>query len=374
MKKQILEIGNWPPPVCGWSMGLVGLRKELEARGWDCAVMNLNENRRVRSTEYIDVQNGWDYFRKVLRHVRRGYTVHVRVNGEAKKGYLLALAALLLARMGGRPAFLTYAGGHQQSYFPAPKGSLRYAAFWLLFRVPLRVYCNSEAVKKAILTTGIAANRVEPIPHFSSYHVEFSPAVLPPEAEELFRRHENVFFSYVCFRKEFALPFLAETVRRFVRESSRTGLLWVGPPSREMGSMRAFLKEQHIEDAVCLLPAVAHDVFLTLMTRSLAYIRTPMTDGVCASVLEALALKIPVLASDNGTRPAGVELWKDGDVGGLVVLMTEAVQNRAAMVAAIPEIELEDNAKKLADSIERICFGEGGLSPGRLNGAWDRKA
>ena len=102
MKKRILEIGNWPPPVCSWSMSLVGLRKELEARGWDCQVMNLNENRRVRSPEYIDVQSGPDYFWKVLRHVWRGYAVHVRVNGETKKGYLLALAALLLARMAQR--------------------------------------------------------------------------------------------------------------------------------------------------------------------------------------------------------------------------------------------------------------------------------
>src|SRR6516225_2350023 len=97
--KRILQIGNWPPPVCSWSMSLIGLRKELEARGWDCQVMNLNENRRVRSSEYIDVQSGWDYFRKVLVKIRRGYAVHMRVNGETKKGYALALCALALARL-----------------------------------------------------------------------------------------------------------------------------------------------------------------------------------------------------------------------------------------------------------------------------------
>ena len=67
MGKRILEIGNWPPPVCSWTMSLVGLRRELEARGWDCPVMNLNENRRVRSAEYIDVQGGWDFFWKRRR-------------------------------------------------------------------------------------------------------------------------------------------------------------------------------------------------------------------------------------------------------------------------------------------------------------------
>ncbi len=52
LKKKILQIGNWPPPLCGWAMGLVALRRELESRGWDCPVMNLNENRRVLSPEY----------------------------------------------------------------------------------------------------------------------------------------------------------------------------------------------------------------------------------------------------------------------------------------------------------------------------------
>ena len=354
-------------------MGLVGLRKELEARGWDCAVMNLNENRRLRSPEYIDVQSGWDYFQKVSRHVWRGYAVHIRVNGETKKGYLLALIALVLARMGRRPAFLTYAGGHQQSYFPAPRGSLRYVAFSGLFRVSQRIYCNSEAVKKVVLTTGINEKKVEPIPHFSSYYVEFSPVSLPSQVEEFCRSHAGIFFSYVCFRKEFALSFLAETVRRFRKLFPNIGFLWVGPPDREMALMRTFLKEQGIENSVCLLPSVPHDLFLTLLSRSLAYIRTPITDGICSSVLESLKLKIPVLAADNNTRPDGVALWKEGDIEGLLTWMTETVKDRAQMVAAIPEVKLEDNAKKLADSIERVCFAQDQLSPARLSKAWDRK-
>jgi len=356
LQKRILEIGNWPPPVCSWSMSLVGLRKELEARGWDCQVMNLNENRRVRSTEYIDVQSGWDYFWKVARLVWRGYSVHVRVNGETKKGYFLALAALLLARLAGRPALLTYGGGHQQSYFPAPKGSLWYLAFSLLFRLPRCIYCNSEAVKKVLLTTGIPAERVEPIPHFSSHYVQFTPTPLPAEVEAFYRSHDAVFFSYVCFRKEFALDFLAEAMRRFREAFPRVGFLLVGPWDREMDAMKTFVKEQKLEDAVCVLGSVPHETFLCLLSRSLAYVRTPVTDGICSSVLESLKLKVPVLCADNGTRPAGTHLWREGDLDSLLGLMSEAMRNHAAMVAEIPEITVEDNAKKLADSIEQMSL------------------
>jgi len=355
-RKRILQIGNWPPPVCGWAMSMVGLRHELEARGRDCQVMNLNENRRVRSPQYIDVQSGWDYFWKVARLVWRGYAVHVRVNGETKKGYLLALAALLLARIGRRAALLTYAGGHQQTYFPAPRGSLRHLTFCLLFRVAEHIYCNSAAVKNVLLTTGIPEEKVESIPHFSPYYVEFTPTTLSAEVEDFCNRHEGIFFSYVCFRKEFALEFLAEAMSRFRARFPKVGFVLVCPPARELGKVKKLLEDQRLDDAACLLGSVSHDTFLTLLSRSLAYLRTPVTDGMCSSVLESLKLGVPVLAADNGTRPAGARLWQEGNLASLLSLMAEAVQNHVAMVAEIPEIAMEDNAKKLADSIEQVSL------------------
>lgn len=334
---------------------MVGLRKELEARGWDCQVMNLNENRKVRSPEYIDVQSGWDYFTKVLRLVRRGYAIHVRVNGETKKGYWLALCALGLARIYGRPALLTYAGGHQQSYYPAPKGSLRHLAFSFLFRFPHRIYCNSEKVKKAVLRTAVPEERVIPIPHFSSYYLNFTPTPLPNSVEEFFQKRNPVFFSYVCFRKEYVLEFFAEAIRQFRQKHPNAGFLLVGPRDREMEQTLSFVKSEKIDDVVCIQGSVEHEMFLTMLTRSAAYIRTPVTDGICSSVLESLKLKIPVLCSDNGARPVGAELWPEGDIKSLLALMEEVLQNPKAMVARIPEIKLEDNDKKLVDSIEEVC-------------------
>jgi glycosyltransferase involved in cell wall biosynthesis len=358
--KRILQIGNWPPPVCGWAMSLVGLRRELEARGWDCPVMNLNENRRVKSAEYIDVQSGADYFKKVLRYVGWGFGVHVRVNGETKKGYVLALVALAAARLFRRPALLTYCGGHEQEFFPAPKRSFRYYAFALLFRIPTRIYCNSEAVKRSVLTSGINADTVVPIPHFSAQYLEFEKAVLPASVESFCQRHQATMFLYVCFRESFMLEGLAEAMRRFRAQFPKIGFLLVGTPARELPPLTQFFKDRGLGEAVCITGSVDHAVFLTMMTGSLAYIRIPLTDGVCSSVLESLRLKVPVLAADNGTRPAGAELWKAGDVESLLKLMSEAATNRQAMAARIPEIEAEDNTRKLADDIESVwrLFGD----------------
>lgn len=337
-------------------MSLVGLRRELETRGWDCPVMNLNENRRVRSSAYIDVQSGWDYFRKVWRHVWRGYAVHVRVNGDTGKGYLLALAALGLARLAGRPALLTYCGGHRQNFFPAPKGSLRHLAFAMLFRIPSRIYCNSEPVKQALLTTGIEADKVLPIPHFSAQYIAYTPTVLPSRVEKFRSRLDGTFFIYLCYRKEYMLEFLTEAMRRFRADFPRIGFLVVGTSERELAPLRSFFQKKGLEDAVCITGSVSHDLFLTMLRQSLAYIRVPLTDGVCSSVLEALALRVPVLGSDNGTRPGGVELWLPDNLESLTSLMTEAAQNRESMSSRIPAFPVEDNTRKLADDVEAVCL------------------
>jgi glycosyltransferase involved in cell wall biosynthesis len=337
-------------------MGLVALRHELERRGWDCPVMNLNENRRVRSAEYIDVQTGWDFFRKVWRHVHRGYSVQARVNAESKKGYLLALLAMVLARLWGRPALLTYCGGHRQTFFPAPKLSFRYIAFSILFRIPTRIYCNSEPVKRALVTTGIDPDRVLPVPAFSARNVQFTPVEPPKYVTEFFCRCEGVFFLYICYRKEYRVDFVAEVIRLFRAQHPQMGFLLVGTGERERQLLREFFKNRGLEDAVCVTGAVSHDAFLTMLTRSLACIRIPVTDGVSASVLEALALKVPVLGSDNGTRPPGVELWGPEDREMLLKLMAEVVCSRDAMVARIPEVSVEDNTCKLADDVEAVCL------------------
>lgn len=121
-----------------------------------------------------------------------------------------------------------------------------------------------------------------------------------------------------------------------------------------MAKMREFLRLQGIEDIVFSLGSVPHEMFLNILGQSLAYIRTPITDGVCSSVLESLKLKVPVLAADNGTRPAGTELWKEGNLESLLSRMTDIAENRDSVVSRIPEIVLEDNAKKMASDIEVI--------------------
>src|SRR5215472_2137579 len=109
-RAKILQIGNYPPPVCGWAMQTKLLMEEIRKRGHICEVLNINENRRKKSGEYVDVQNALDYLQKVIRFALKGYRFQVHVNGQSTPGYILALVASLVGRMTWKPVALSWRG------------------------------------------------------------------------------------------------------------------------------------------------------------------------------------------------------------------------------------------------------------------------
>ena len=177
---KILEIGNYPPPMCGWAIQTYLLEKELIRRDHTCRVLKINEGRQIKSSEYADVQDGFDYFYKILRYAGQGFRFHSHVNGETWKGYLLALLAALVARLFGQPAVLTFHGGLSQSYFPRPDSWKMRTAFRLLFHLSGRLTCDSLEIKKAIEGYGVKPEKIAAIPCFSAELLDFLKVPLAP--------------------------------------------------------------------------------------------------------------------------------------------------------------------------------------------------
>jgi hypothetical protein len=79
------------------------------------------------------------------------------------------------------------------------------------------------------------------------------------------------------------------------------------------------------------------------------YLRTPECDGVAASVLESLALKIPVVASENGRRPAGVVTYGDTDAADMVEKLRFVREHYEKVKQSLQSDTGDDNVGRMAD-------------------------
>ncbi len=316
MQKKVLQISPFPPPRSGWSVRVAFLKSTLLALGHQCRVLNIGSSRKIKNPEYVCVYNAWDYLVKVVKFSAQGYTIHAHVNGETLKGLLLVLAAATANWLFGKRCVLTFHGGAQQIYLTPEMGGGLTPLFRLMFAMSQHIICNSEAVKAKIVAYGVNPDKITPIPAFTRQYLQHETVRFDPALEVFFRCHTPVLFSYIVFRDGFFIDTLIAGFRQLRATYPEAGLLLVGTESNE-SPMTADIRNRiaaagldaHIFDA----PSMSHDEFRSAMKRCAIYIRTPITDGVCSSVLEALSYELPVVAANNGSRPPSVVTYTADD-------------------------------------------------------------
>ena len=343
---RILEVTSYPPPRAGWGIRVEFLKKRLEKEGHSCVVLNIGTSRRIPSPEYETVASSVDFVRKVWRFSRRGYVVHAHANGDSPTGLLLALVAQSIGLATGRRPFLTFHAGVIQRHFPRDKSGRLTPLFRLLFKMPRQIICNSEPVKACIAAYGVDPNRIVAIPAFSRQYLEFTTAALPAHVEEFLARYRTVVFTYVRMRPLFYPVTMIDGMAAVMQRRDDVGLIVCGGTGHAdpgvWPAVQEAIARHGIADRVCFVDDLDHDAFLTALQRCALYLRTPITDGVASSVLESLALGIPVVACENGTRPAGVITYPATDAEALARAVESVIARRAEVVASSARLEVPD--------------------------------
>ena len=106
--------------------------------------------------------------------------------------------------------------------------------------------------------------------------------------------------------------------------------------------VQARIGEHQLDAQICAVDDLDHDAFLTALQRCTLYLRTPITDGVASSVLEAMALGVPVVACDNGARPHGVICYSVEDAAGMAAAVEHVLLNRDSVVQGMGCVEIRD--------------------------------
>lgn len=373
MTAKILQISSYPPPRAGWAVRVEFLKRQLEAEGHECVVLNIGTSRRIPSPEYETVMSGGDYVRKVWRFCSRGFLPHVHVNGATLKGLALSIIAQVISLMFGRRVVLTFHAGVEQQFFPRHKAPLLVPAYWLLFKLSRTIVCNNEAMKRLIQQYGVRAGKIHPIPAFSVQYMKEQGRVVPEAVSEFFRRYPMVLFSYVRFRPTFFIPELMRGFEKVARQRGDVGLLLCGAAGHSEEDLLPWTIRQIVEagltERVRILDDLSHEDFLATLAQSAIYVRTPVSDGVASSVLESLSLGVPVVGAENGSRPAGVITYPATDAEALAATILDVLERREQLVATIPRPELRDT---LAEEVRLLTEDYCGLRASRVehSGSW----
>ena len=343
---RILEVTSYPPPRSGWAVRVEYVKKALERAGHQCVVINIGASRAIPSTEYETVLSGRDFLSKVWRYSRKGYTVHAHANGDAVKGLVLALVAELVNLVCGRRCFLTFHAGAIQRFFPQRQNRWLVPLYWLLFAMPRRIICNNDAVKELIAGYGISRRKIVAIPAFSRQYLETGPTAVPDVLQGFLTRYPTIVFTYLCMRPLFFPVTMVDGMAAVMARRPDVGLVICGLAGHADAGVQpefeAAIERHGLRPRMCLLDDLDHDAFLTMLRRSALYLRTPITDGVASSVLEALALRVPVVACENGTRPEGVMTYPPTDHERLAAAVEYVLEHRAAVVSALPGVDVSD--------------------------------
>jgi glycosyltransferase involved in cell wall biosynthesis len=197
----------------------------------------------------------------------------------------------------------------------------RRLARWIL-RPFTRIICVNPEIRRSVKAIGTADGQTAVIPAFLG--VPGAPE-LSPQDRALSEGFRPLLVAVAGGEDdpERGLAVVLGAVQRLLPAHPDLGAIlmgWqVGPKTRPL------IGELGLGAHAVCLGEVSHDRCLALLRASDVAVRSTFVDGDAITVREALALGVPVVASDTAFRPDGVTLFRRGDVADLTAKLGEVL-------------------------------------------------
>ncbi len=297
---RVLQIGPFPPPHGGVQSNLVAIRQFLRSRAIFCGVINLT---RFRRPDADDVYYPHSALQLVVLLFRLRYDIiHIHFGGNITP-QLLALWFVCSLVPGKKTVLTFHSGGYPSSKEgrTARPGTLRGFVFRRLDRI---ISVNEEMVAM-FQRFGVPSDRIRLIaPHAS---VPPPPALVRPDIADFFELHSPVLATVGGLELEYDIPLQVDVLGDLLPRFSRLGLVIIGAGSLER-EIRDLIGSKPYSSHLLLCGDVNHAETLRVIQDCNVLLRTTFYDGDSIAVREALHFGTPVVATENGMRPAGVHL------------------------------------------------------------------
>jgi glycosyltransferase involved in cell wall biosynthesis len=164
------------------------------------------------------------------------------------------------------------------------------------------IVCVSEPIRDALAAAGVPLRKIEVRPAF--LELPRRSAELDAPLRAWMQKRSPMLAVTLFFRPEYGFDLLASAMTRLRRFHPSIGCVVMGGGAAQ---------EVGLEDNILLAGDLDHDMCLSVMAHSHLFLRPTYVDGDSISVREALALGVPVVASNAAARPPGVILFETGN-------------------------------------------------------------
>jgi glycogen(starch) synthase len=334
----VLQLGPYPPPHGGVQTNIVAIREHLRRHGIGAPVINLTRHRAEEADEVFYPRSASQVI-KLLWSLRSDI-IHVHIGGQLTRR-LLALC-LVCTLIPGKRVVLTFHSGGYPSW-QRGEGAQRFSfRNFVLRRLDAIIAVNTE-IAELFRSLGVSPSRI-------SVRCPYTPVAVSdddqlPEPLRTFREaHRPLLTTVGLLEPEYDLALQVKALAAIRHEYPDAGLVIIGSGSLER-ELRQLISDDPSGGHILLCGDVPHPATVKVISRSDAFLRTTLYDGDSISVREALQLGVPVIASDNGMRPAGVHLIPPANLEALsaaVRSVLHAPTGRTAPPAAPGSSDLDD--------------------------------
>jgi glycosyltransferase involved in cell wall biosynthesis len=304
----------------------------------------LDIGKRVRPDPGVIDGRGYKNFaRQLFGHAARGWLLHFHTSGNNPKAWAVATCVAVAGQLARTPTAITLHSGllpHLLARSPALRAQAQVALVGYT-----HVIAVSPAIHRAVLELGLREERASLYPAFCAPEVR---AGEPPLLLEAVRARRRPLLAMAHHPSPvYGRKLMFEALATLARRHPRVGLALLGAGTRspELLADAERLGVTHLLEDFGELP---NEQTLAVIRASDAFIRPTAADGDSVSVREALALGVPVVATDVALRPPGTIVCRAGRADDLAEKVEWALEKRPL---AVPQ---PDSVAYLADVYRRL--------------------
>jgi glycosyltransferase involved in cell wall biosynthesis len=327
----------------------------MDHYGCECVVLNIGESRTEQVAECVPVFSYIDFVLKLYAFGRRGYLFHLVTTGHSFKSWLSSLVCGLAGITNGFKTVLVFGSGDAPLYLKRTN-IIVIALVRLTMKLAGQVICRNDEMNRTLIKVGANPGKLAIVSGFLGVHSS-SELSLPQNIQQFIERHSPVLGATVyvpttgVLYPEYGLELIIVAIRELKKFYPKIGVVLIGPGHEAQSKIAGAEK---LSEHLYFTGPLSHDLVLNVMRNLTVFVRPTYTDGDSISVREALAFRVPVVASDAAYRPEGVLRFVTGSADDFVGKLREVLEGRKSLVPDQMVPDGSENVTRLYNIYEEL--------------------